>query len=74
MQKSLFGSFFEGLRLEKVEIFYGHLEFYGHLGYFMTIWYIFVTLVHFFRFLYHIQRKIWQPWQIVEEVDSGLRN
>jgi hypothetical protein len=28
----------------------------------MTIWYIFVHLVHFCQFWYHVPRKIWQPW------------
>jgi hypothetical protein len=50
-QKSQFGKKFQGLRLENVDTFYGHLE------YFMDIWDIlspFVTfcvhLVHFFSF------------------------
>jgi hypothetical protein len=37
----------------------------------LTIWYIFcsfgtfcVHLVHFFRFWYHVPRKIWQPWSV----------
>jgi hypothetical protein len=58
------GKFYlEGLRLDNVYIFYGHLE------YFMEIWDILwpfgifcIHLVHFFRFWYHVQRKIWQPW------------
>jgi hypothetical protein len=29
--------------------------FYDHLVHFMFIWY-------FFRFWYHVPRKIWQPW------------
>jgi hypothetical protein len=37
-QKSQFWIKFEGLRLENVDIFYGHLDyFYGHLGYCITI-------------------------------------
>jgi hypothetical protein len=52
----------EGLWLENAYIFYGHLE------YFMEIWDILrpsgtfcAHLVHFFRFWYHVPRKIWQP-------------
>jgi hypothetical protein len=47
-QKSHFGLIFEGLRLENVDIFYGHLEylrnfwiFYDHWVHFVIIWYIF---------------------------------
>jgi hypothetical protein len=42
-QKSQFGSIWEGLAIEDVGIFYGHLVQYirGHLVYFMAIWYIF---------------------------------
>jgi hypothetical protein len=50
-QKFQFGKIFEGLRWEKMDIFY------GHLGYFMTIWYILyefgtfcMNLVHFSGF------------------------
>jgi hypothetical protein len=52
----------ECLRLEIVDIFYGHLE------YVTDIWDILwsfgtcsVHLVHFFRFWYHVPRKLWQP-------------
>jgi hypothetical protein len=48
-QKSLFGLTLEGLRLENVDIFYGHLE------YFTAIW------ETFFQSWYHAPRKIWQP-------------
>jgi hypothetical protein len=58
-----------GLRLENVDVFYGHSEyfrdiwnilgtfgiFYYHLVQFVFDWYI------FFRFWYHVPRKIWQP-------------
>jgi hypothetical protein len=51
-QKSQFGYIFEGLRLENVDIFYGHLEhlrtfgkLYDHLVNFVLIWYIFPVLV-----------------------------
>jgi hypothetical protein len=35
----------DGLRLENVDIFYGHLEYLhnGHMEYFMNIWYIFTV-------------------------------
>jgi hypothetical protein len=36
--------------------------FYGHLGYSMTIWSILCLFGSFFRFVYHVPRKIWQPW------------
>jgi hypothetical protein len=62
-QKSHFWLFFEGIRMENVDIFYGHLE------YFTEIWVILwtfgtfcVDLVHLFRFWYHVRIKIWQPW------------
>jgi hypothetical protein len=35
--------------------------FSGDLGYFMTIWYILYSFGTFFRFWYHVPRKIWQP-------------
>jgi hypothetical protein len=47
-QKSQFGSIFDSLRLENVDIFYGRLEylrtfgdFYDHLVHFVLMWYIF---------------------------------
>jgi hypothetical protein len=50
-QKSQFGKNFQGLRLENVDIFYGHLEYLMdiwdilhmtiHLVHFVFIWYIF---------------------------------
>jgi hypothetical protein len=53
----------EGIGLENVYIFYGHME------YFTDIWDISwpfgtfcVHLVHFIRFWYHVPRKTWQPW------------
>jgi hypothetical protein len=58
------GKFLRALhRLENIDIFYGHLE------YFTGIWNILRTsgifynnLVHNFRFLEHVPRKIWHPW------------
>jgi hypothetical protein len=51
----------EGIEIEEVGIFYGHLVhfrtfdlFYGRLAYFVVIWYIFPVLVC-------CTRKIWQP-------------
>jgi hypothetical protein len=42
--------------------------FYGGLGYFMTIWYILYSFGTFFRFWYHVPRKIWQAWLIRPEI------
>jgi hypothetical protein len=42
------------------------LIFYEHLGYFMTIWYILCTFGNFFRFWYHVRRKIWQPSAVAQ--------
>jgi hypothetical protein len=36
--------------------------FYWHLVNFMTIWYIVCWFGTFFRFWYHVPRKIWQSW------------
>jgi hypothetical protein len=49
--KSRFGQILEGLELENVGIFYGHIIrpfvlFHGHLVYFMAIWYILWPLVN----------------------------
>jgi hypothetical protein len=47
--------------------------FYGPLGYFMTIQYILCSFGNFFRFWYHVPRKIWQPcfspcaeWELIK--------
>jgi hypothetical protein len=56
------GKKIQGLRLANVYILWPFGIFYGRLGYFMTIWYILCSLGTFFRFWYHAQRKIWQPW------------
>jgi hypothetical protein len=49
--------------LENVYIFYGHLHYLGDI---LDILWPFGTfcihLVHFFRFWYHVPRKIGQPW------------
>jgi hypothetical protein len=59
---------FGGSRLEKGNMCYGHLEN------FMDIWEILwpfgkvcFHLVHFFRFWYHVPRKIWQPCLLLDE-------
>jgi hypothetical protein len=51
-QKSKFGSILEGLRLENVDIFYGHMEYFTDIWdilwlcvHFVFIWYIFPVLV-----------------------------
>jgi hypothetical protein len=51
--KALFGYISEGLGIDNVGVFC------GHLGYFTTIWY--VNWI-FPPFWYVVQRKIWQPW------------
>jgi hypothetical protein len=42
------------------------------LGYFMTIWYSLYSLGTFFRFRYHVSRKIWQPcyWVLIRKALS----
>jgi hypothetical protein len=54
-QKFQFGYILEGLRLENVDMFYGHLK------YFMTIWYNLCSLVHFFGFGIVHQEKSGNP-------------
>jgi hypothetical protein len=63
-QKSQFGFTLEGLKMENVFIFYGHLE------YFMAIWYslwqsgtVCGHLVYFSHFGMFGRRRIWQPWK-----------
>jgi hypothetical protein len=50
--KSQFGQIMEGLRLEDVEIFYGHLEYFRAIWYILwpfgkvvVIWYVYFTPV-----------------------------
>jgi hypothetical protein len=61
-QKSQFGQILDGLVMEDVVIFYGHLV---HFTVFYYISWTFGTvrgnLVHFFPFWYFVPRKIWQP-------------
>jgi hypothetical protein len=58
-QKSLFGKFFEGLAMEDVSIFYGHLVYftYCHLVYFVAIWYSLKLFGIFFPFLVFYTKK-----------------
>jgi hypothetical protein len=57
---------FGGPWIEKCWNIYGHWEYLmdirGILWPFVTF---FVHLVHFYRFWYHVPRKIWQPWPIL---------
>jgi hypothetical protein len=47
----------EGLSLEYVDTFYGHLvHFYGHLVYFVVIWYILLPFGMFYGHLVYISR------------------
>jgi hypothetical protein len=55
----------EVLELEKIGIFFGHLEnitslcyILWQIGNFESIWYIFPP------FWYIVSRKIWQPWTL----------
>jgi hypothetical protein len=62
------GKIVDGLAMERVGLFYGHLVclklfgiFYGHLGiHFMVIWYV-------------VSRKIWQPCLEIY-LTSGLQD
>jgi hypothetical protein len=57
------GQFLQGLTMEDVGIFLGHLVFYGHFVYLhMSMWYICSSFDVFCPFWYSEQRKIWQPW------------
>jgi hypothetical protein len=65
-QKSQFGNIFQGLRLENVDIFYGHLEYfteiwgiYDHLVHFVFIGYIFPVLVSFTKENLATQVFVW---------------
>jgi hypothetical protein len=52
----------EGLRLENVDIFYGHLESFTNTWDILWPFGTFcVHLVHFLVFWYHVPRIIWQP-------------
>jgi hypothetical protein len=54
-QKSKFGYIWEGLAMEDVGIFYGHLI------HFTVFWYILWTFGTLSPFGYFVPRKIWQP-------------
>jgi hypothetical protein len=52
------GKFCEGLWLENVATFYGHLEYFADIwDYFMTIWYILCSFVIFFPVLVPCTKK-----------------
>jgi hypothetical protein len=72
-QKSKFGNILEGLGMEKIGVFYDHLE------YFTAIWYnllpfgiICGRLVYFSHFSMFGPRKIWQPWRGAIKPDHFL--
>jgi hypothetical protein len=53
----------QGLGLENVKIFYGHLEYFINSWDILRLFGTFcVHLVRLFQFWYHAPRKIWQPW------------
>jgi hypothetical protein len=62
-QRSQFGSILEGPRFD---IFYCYLEYFTDIwDISITIWFnlfVDIHLVRFFRFWYHVPRKVWQPW------------
>jgi hypothetical protein len=62
-QKSVLGKFLEGLAMEDVGIFYGHLV---HSTVFCYILWTFGIVCGnfgiFFTFLAFCTKKIWQPW------------
>jgi hypothetical protein len=41
-------------------------------GKFMAIWYILCPFGTFFRFLYHVPGKIWQPWSKSQKLKIQL--
>jgi hypothetical protein len=62
----------EGLALEDVGIFNGHLVHFTVFGY--ILWAFGIVrgnLVYFFPFWYFVQRKIWQPWCVGKVVVSA---
>jgi hypothetical protein len=70
------GKFWRAVDWKIFEISYGDLGYlmeiwdilwrfgisYRDLVYFMAIWYILYLFGTFFRFGYHVPRKIWKPW------------
>jgi hypothetical protein len=50
-QKSQFGQILEGLEIENIGIFYGHLEYITVIWYiFFAIWYIFLAIWYIFSY------------------------
>jgi hypothetical protein len=61
-QKSKFGLILEGLVMEEVAMFYGHLVHFTVFCYILwTFGVVRGILVYFFPFWYFVPRKIWQP-------------
>jgi hypothetical protein len=62
-QKSKFGYILEGLALEDVGIFYGHLIHFRVFCYILwTLGRFRANLVYYSPLWYFVRRKIWQPW------------
>jgi hypothetical protein len=72
-QKSQFGKILEDLRLENVDVFYGHLKYFIDIRdiTYMAIWYILCLLGTFFPFWYQAPRKIWQPCSEYSFIRAG---
>jgi hypothetical protein len=50
-------------------IFYGYFWIcYDHLVHFVFIWYILCSFGTFFRFWYHVPRKMWRPCKYVRRM------
>jgi hypothetical protein len=72
-QKSQFGQKFEGLRLENIDLLYGHLEYFKDIWDFLRPFGTFsVHRVYLFRFWNHASRKIWQPWPYMPVVTGRV--
>jgi hypothetical protein len=56
---SKFGEILEGLIIENVRIFYGHLQFFRAIRHISNVMVIY--MVYFSPFWYIVLRKIWQP-------------
>jgi hypothetical protein len=62
-QKYQFWYILEGLGMDIVGIFYGHLEYFTAIGYILWPFGIFSGIWGtFLPFWYVVLRKIWQPW------------
>jgi hypothetical protein len=61
-QKSKFGKILEGLAMEDIGIFYGHLVHFSVFCYILlTFGIVRGKMVYFSPFWYFVSRKIWQP-------------